>query len=73
MPYKVETIYWNGWADAGWTVQSEKTEIPLRFESYEVAKAALAEYLNEVKTAVLAGNMDEERDESEFRIVAERQ
>lgn len=70
MFFKVETIYWNGWADAGWTVLSGRSEIPRRFASHEAAEKALDEFLGEVRIAVRAGNLDDERLESEFRIVA---
>lgn len=69
MPYKVEAIYWDGWADAGWTELSGMSEIPLRFNTYEAAEAALVEYFTEVRAAVRSGNLDEQRCRSEFRIV----
>jgi hypothetical protein len=69
MQYKIEVAYTHGWDDAEWTEETDTETRPLRFESVGSAQAALDEFFRNVKAAVDAGNMDNEENRNNFRIV----
>ena len=70
MRYKIELKYFYGWDDACWTEEINGVNKPLRFPSVKQAQEGLEEYFNEIKTAVVAGNMDKEEVRDDYRIVA---
>ena len=69
MAYKIEMKYFYGWDVAGWIDESDAGSEPTRFFSTKEARAALDEFLTEVKAAVLTGNMGVEANAHDFRIV----
>ncbi len=69
MQYKIEAIYTYGWDDAGGTEETDGVTKPMRFETVNQAQAALEEFFANVKAAVAAGNMDNEENHSDYRIV----
>ena len=70
MRYKIEMRYSYGWDDAGWTDATDSEIIPTRFESMHYAQVALDELFADVKSAVVAGDMDMEEVRDDYRIVA---
>lgn len=71
MRHKIEMKYFYGWDDAGWTEEKDGEIKPLRFQTFSHAQAALNEFFAEVKTAVVAGNMNAEEVSTDYRIAAE--
>lgn len=71
MPYKIEMKYVYSWDDAGWTegLGDDQEMKPMRFETVEDAEAGLAEFFDEVREDVAEGNMDEEKDPEDYRVV----
>jgi hypothetical protein len=72
MRYKIESRYFYGWDDAGWTEEKDGVTTPLRFVTAGEAKAALEEFFGHVKAAVIAGNMDSEENPSHYRVIVEK-
>ena len=71
--YKVETRTLSGWEDA-WSIDLEDgTSIPMRFHSIAQAQDEIDELLRDVKEAVAAGDMVEEYDPQDYRIVEVKQ
>ena len=70
MPYKIELRYIYGWDDAGWADESNDELKPTRFGTKMEAQMALDEFFAIAKTAVTDGNMDNEKEPKDFRIVA---
>lgn len=70
MQYKIEVIYTYGWDDACWTEETDGVTKSLRFETVGSAQAALDKFFANVKTAVVAGDMDIEENPNHYRIVA---
>lgn len=68
MRYKVETKYFYGWDDAGWTEETYEGSKPLRFESAREAEAELKSFFANVKAAVASGDMDIEENPGDYRI-----
>lgn len=67
--YQVETMtYCAGWINV-WTEENERGEIvPQTFGTRADAEAAIAEFLEEVKAAVEAGDMAEAYHRVDFRV-----
>lgn len=72
MRFKVEMRYTYGWDDAGWTEEDAHEPEPLRFSSVAEAKVALESFFDEVKLAVLEGDMEREAAGDDYRIVEAR-
>ncbi|HAO99690.1 MAG TPA: hypothetical protein DCQ83_06555 [Fibrobacteres bacterium] len=69
MSYKIELRYLYGWDDAGWTEEKDGVkEAPLRFGSFDEAQIALNEFFDDVSAAVMAGNIDQEKNICDYRI-----
>lgn len=63
--YKVEHHYIYGWDDAGWTDGGE----PTVFQTEAEAQEELDVFLRDVRDAVANGDMEEEYDPADYRIV----
>ncbi len=67
--YKVEMRLLVGWSDAGWTIEYDSGPRPMRFSSREKAQAEIDELIADVKKAVEAGDMEDEYDPDDYRVV----
>ena len=70
MQYKIELRFLGGWGDAEWTEERDGATEHMRFRTESHAQTAIDEFLDDVKEAVTAGNMDTEEISSHYRIVA---
>jgi hypothetical protein len=68
MRYKIEVMYTYGWDDAGWTDEVDGMETPTRFQSIADAQTALDKFFDDVKAAVVSGNIDTEEVRGDYRI-----
>lgn len=67
--FKVEMRILGGWGDAGWTIEYDSGPRPMRFSSREKAQAEIDELIADVKEAVQAGDMEDEYDPDDYRVV----
>lgn len=58
----------DGWINTWTTYDENDNEIPITYESYEDAKEALKDFLNEEKKAYKRKEIDNMYEEDEFRI-----
>lgn len=68
MPYKIELLYFSGWADAEWTKERDGHTEPLHFHTADEAQSALGDFFADVKWAVAGGNMDTDESAADYRI-----
>lgn len=65
MRYEVQTRFWlNDWENC-WT----EDEKPWYFNTAEEAQAAIDEFIEDVKQAVADGDMEEEYDPEDYRVM----
>ena len=73
--YKVEHNFIYGWDDAGWTVNYSPDYgsgvYPWRFDTKAEAEAAIDDLIADVANAVANGDMAEEYDRADYRVVSE--
>jgi len=72
MRYQIELRYFYGWDDAGWSEETNTGNQPMRFSTFSEAQVALDEFFDDVKTAVVGGDMDSEANPTDYRIVKSR-
>ena len=66
--WEVQTKFWDGWQNC-WTTEEKGRTIKVIFASQQEAEESLQEFLDDVKDAVACGDMLEEYDPADFRVV----
>ena len=66
--FEVQTKFLYGWENC-WTVEKDGEMVPEYFDTIGEAQASINELLADVKEAVSRGDMEEEYDPEDYRIV----
>ena len=67
--FEVQTAFIYGWENCWTTEDGHGNMVPEFFETREAAEEAIKELLEDVKYAVMRGDMEEEYDPEDYRVV----
>jgi len=67
--FEVQTSFIYGWENCWTDLNEDGSSIPSVFKTHEEAQTAIDDYLQNIKDAVANGDMEEEYDPDDLRIV----